>query len=703
MRVLIFLVTIFSFSIAHADSYQTFSDNGKMGIKNEKGQVVVPPSFEALGWSDGSFSVIGNITGYRINNQWGILTLKNEFITKADYESLVYAGADNIVARKRINPAHTKTGCINLQGEVKIPFQYDGITIYGLRAVVFNLERANYVYGLIDLGNHILIPVRYKNIYPLGTIRYAVQDETGKIALHGEDGKPITDFQIDSISQFRDSKAIVYENLNQGLIDRDGLIKLKSIYRSIQIVGENKVKVQPHHEWLFITDKNEIVNQLSADELIPVNEKLFIIKTSGKYGLIDNDLKVVCPVRYDGLSPIGDNLYLTRQSGKMGVIKSDNTTVVPFIYDSLYADENALRAYRKIEGWSLIDRNNITLTKKNYDWIGARNKTLYPVMNNRYWGLLSASGEEIVHCVFDSLVEVTNDLVVVKFKNQYGIINNREDWLVAPQTQPINLINNQMYSQKQSPNIFLKNFAGEIVYFTDNRLEFKEDFFYEYLTDGTEKTIDYQGRIVNRISPPAISNVAHIFQSSEGLRGIKRDGKFGFIDERGRLRIANRYDDIGEFHEGLAPFKLIGKWGFINSSDQVVINPNYEKVNDFKDGLCVVSRNGKSGVINIRGNPILAFQYDSIHALPNKKFILFAGGLRGLADEKGSILIDPRFDFLSELESGLVLVGIAGKFGALTSTGLNVIPIIYENLSFDEKHNQFLAIKKSEWKEIDVK
>ena len=702
MRVLIFLVTIFSFSIAHADSYQTFSDNGKMGIKNEKGQVVVPPSFEALGWSDGSFSVIGNVTGYRINNQWGILSLKNEFITKSDYESLVYAGADNIVAQKRINPAYTKTGCINLQGEVKIPFQYDGITVYGLRAVVFNLVSANYVYGLIDLESHILIPVQYKNIYPLGTLRYAVEDKTGKIALHGEDGKPITDFQIDSISQFHDSKAIVYENLNQGLIDRDGLIKLKSIYHSIQIMGENKVKVQPHHEWLFITSKNEIVNRLSADELIPVSEELFIIKTSGKYGLIDNDLKLVCPVRYDVLSPIGDNLFLTRQSGKMGVIKSDNTTVVPFMYDSLYAHENALRAYRKIEGWSIIDRNNITLTKKNYDWIGVQNKNHYPVMNNHYWGLLSASGEEIVHCVFDSLVEVTNDLVVVKFKNQYGIINNREDWLVAPQTQPINLINHQLYSQKQSPNIFLKNFAGEIVYFTDNRLEFKEDFFYEYLTDGTEKTIDYQGRIVNRISPPAISNVEHIFQSSEGLRGIKRDGKFGFIDERGRLRIVNRYDDIGEFHEGLAPFKLIGKWGFINSSDQVVINPNYEKVNDFKDGLCVVSRNGKSGVINKTGNPILTFQYDSIHALPNKKFILFAGGLRGLADEKGSILIDPRFYYLSELESGLVLVGIAGKFGVLTSTGLDVIPIIYENLSFDKKHNQFLALKKSEWKEIEI-
>lgn len=703
MRAVVLLVAIFSFGMVHADPYLIFSDNGKMGIKDDQGNVIIAPSFDALGWSDGSFSVIGNVTGYRMNNHWGILTLKNEFITKADYEALEYAGADNIIARKRINPTQIKTGCINLQGVIKIPFQYEGISIHGLRAIVFNFSKSKYVYGLVDLQNHVLIPIQYKNIYPLGTLRYAVENEFGKIALHGENGNPITDFQIDSIAQFRDSKAIVYENLHQGLIDRNGTIKLKSIYRSIQIMGDNKVNVLPPHEWLFITTKNEIVNRFSADELIPVNENLFIIKSSEKYGLINNDLKLVCPVQYDQLTPIGDDLYLSRKSGKMGVIKSDNTIAIPLVYDSLYADGNVLRAFRKIEGWSLINRNNKSLTQKNYDSIGPRNKNIFPIINNHYWGILDIEGQEIVHCVFDSLVEVSNDLLVVKFKNQYGIINTREEWLVAPQPQPIHLINDQLYAQKKHPNILLKNFKNEIIYFTDNKLVFKENFFLEYLADGTEKTIDYQGRIVNRVEAPAIGNVERVFQASEGLRGIQRDGKFGFIDDRGRLRIANRYDDVGEFREGVAPFKLIGKWGFLSPTDQVIINPNYEKVSNFQNGLAIVYRNGKSGVITKTGSPILSFQYDSIQFLPNKKFLLFAKGLRGMADEHGSVLIDPRFDSIAELDNDLLLVGIAGKFGVLTTSGLNVIPIIYESLTFDQKHNQFLAFKKSEWKEVEVK
>jgi len=703
MKLLILFVAFFSTGIACADPYLIFSDNGKMGIKNEQGQVVIPPSFDALGWSDGSFSVIGNVTGYRTNNHWGILNLKNEFITKADYESLVYAGADNIVARKKINPAQIKTGCVNLKGEVKIPFQYDGISIYGLRAIVFNLENAKYVYGLTDLENHVLIPVRYKNIYPLGTLRYAVENEAGKIALHGENGKPITEFQIDSISPFRHSKAVIYENLKQGLIDRDGIIKLKSVYRSIQITEENKVVVQPPHEWFFISNKNEILNRFPADEIIPVNEKLFIVKTSEKYGLINNRLQEVCPVRYDKLTPIGDDLYLARQSGKMGAIKSDNSIVIPFLYDSLRADQNSLQAFRKVEGWSLIDRTNNTLSQKNYDWIGAQTNHLFPVMNNHFFGAVSTNGKEIIHCVFDSLIEISNELLVVKFKNQYGIINTHEDWLVAPQAHPIHLINKLHYWQKQGANIILKDFKGDIVYFTDNRLEFKEDFFIEYLADGTEKTIDYQGRLINRISPPAVGNVELIFKASEGMRGVKRDGKYGFIDERGRLRIANRYDDIGEFHEGMASFKLIGKWGFLNTSDQVIINPNYEKVSHFQSGLAIAYRAGKSGIINKNGNPVLTFKYDSILFLSDKKFLLFAGGKRGLADEYGTILIDPRFTYLTQLDNDLVLVGIDGKFGVLTKTGLNVIPITYEGLSFDKNHNQFLAFKMSDWKEVEIK
>jgi len=674
-----------------------------MGIKNQEGQVLVPAAFEALGWSDGSFSVIGDVTGYRLNNRWGILNLKKEFVTKAEYESLVYASGEFVVARKKINPALTKTGCLNLRGEIKIPFHYDGISIYGLRAIVFNLENGHYLYGLIDFQNTILIPLKFKSIYPLGTLRFAVENQAGKIGLFAEDGRPLTEFRIDSISQFYKSRAIIYQDLRQGLIDRDGNRILEPIYHSIRIIDEERTSVLLPHEWQLLNERNEIQLRISADELIPQQGGINIYQHSNQYGILNSAYEVILPAQYDRLVYLGDDYFQSQKNKKNGVIHADNSVSIPFIYDSLLIDKELIRAFRKAQGWSLIDRAHRIRTEKQYAWINQIQGDVYPVKNNGYWGLLNQAGKETINCVFDSLLEISNDQLVVKFRGLFGIINSHEEWLIAPQSFPLQLINDTCYLELQPKNKFLKKFNGEIIYFTDNQIDFKSDHWTEYLPDGTIKTLNYQGQIISRVSPPELDKLEEIFSESEGMRGIKRDGKFGFVDSRGRLRIANRYDGIGNFKEGLAPVKLLGKWGFLNMQDQIVINPNYDIVQEFSNGLSVVRKNGKSGVIDKTGKFVLTPQYDSIKIHSNNKLLLHLNSLIGLADKEGSILIEPRFDHLQELDNGFVIVGREGKFGVTTLSGLSAIPVVYDKLTFDAARNQYLALKKSGWKEITLK
>ena len=75
---IVFLAFLVS-NFASAEPYQVFEENGKVGLKNEEGQILLPASFEALGWSDGSFSVIGQVTGYKLGKAWGIINLKKQF------------------------------------------------------------------------------------------------------------------------------------------------------------------------------------------------------------------------------------------------------------------------------------------------------------------------------------------------------------------------------------------------------------------------------------------------------------------------------------------------------------------------------------------------------------------------------------------------------------------------------------------------
>lgn len=679
--------------------YKTFEENGKVGMKDEQGKVVIPPSFEALGWSDGNFSVIGEVTGYRLKGLWGIINLKKEFVTHAEFESLIYSGGESVVARKKINTAFYKTGCLNLHGEIKIPFEYDGVQVQGLRAIVFNLTRSGFRYGLADLSNKLILPVSYTDIKPLGTLRYAVENDKNKIALYNEEGNQVTDFIIDSVSSFYKGCAKVYQNHFQGLIDREGITKLETKFQSIKITEEGKVLVMLPGEWSLINGKNETTQHVYAEELKPLNEKLLCIKKGNQWGLIDDELRPVIPIQYETIVQAEPEKYIARVKGRYGVIDRERT-IIPFTYDSLVNVKGIYRAYIRSTGWQLINGAGKTLSDHFYQQMNLPTGGVYLVRSKGFYGIINSQGKEIVHCVFDSIAMPINGLIAVKFKGKYGIINVNEDWLAAPQDFPLQAINESVFLQKQPGNQFVKSFAGEIKYFSPYPFKFNKEDFIETLPDGTEKTITYEGLIIQRTLSP--ENTEEVFRESEGLRGMKKDGRYGFIDTLGRLRIANRYDSIGEFHEGLAAVKLIGKWGFVNTKDQIVINPNYDRMTEFYSGKAIVSRNGKVGIIDKNGAVLLPLRYENVIRQPHS-FLLIASNLKGLANGDGQVTVEPRFDSLTETTDDLLLACRDGKCGVITNQGLNIVPMVYDQLIFNKEKRIFLAEKKSEWKEMDLK
>src|SRR5688572_27914774 len=92
--------------------YQLFYENGKAGVRDQDGNVLIPAAFDALGWSDGSFSVVNSVTGYRSEGRWGLINLKKELITTVHYENLTSGGGDRVVATHWINPYTKKFGCL---------------------------------------------------------------------------------------------------------------------------------------------------------------------------------------------------------------------------------------------------------------------------------------------------------------------------------------------------------------------------------------------------------------------------------------------------------------------------------------------------------------------------------------------------------------------------------------------------------------
>ncbi|MFM7857332.1 MAG: WG repeat-containing protein, partial [Flammeovirgaceae bacterium] len=320
-----------------------------------------------------------------------------------------------------------------------------------------------------------------------------------------------------------------------------------------------------------------------------------------------------------------------------------------------------------------------------------------------YEGLMDYNGKEILHCVFDSILQVRGFLAVVKYKSQYGIMDLHEDWKVAPQTFPIVLVSDTHYFQRQPQNSFLKTLNGKTVYFTPYATTFEQEYWIELLPNGRERRLSYDGTILPNTLSVAVNEATQVFHEREGMRGIQKDDKFGFIDAKGKLRIANRYDSIQDFNEGLAPIKLIGKWGFINTRDEIVVQPNYQWVSGFHNGICVAQqRNGKFGAIDPKGQVVLNFKYDKLRLLPNKKLELVLSNKKGRATAKGQIQIEARFDYLQDVADGNVIAVLDGNYGVLSEHGLNLIPSIYHKIYYDATLKLYVAQLKSEAKQITI-
>lgn len=62
------------------------------------------------------------------------------------------------------------------------------------------------------------------------------------------------------------------------------------------------------------------------------------------------------------------------------------------------------------------------------------------------------------------------------------------------------------------------------------------------------------------------------------LTRIQRDGKFGFIDNVGKMVVPCQWDMIGYFQEGLAQVRYDGKFGYIDETGIEVIPCQWDEI-----------------------------------------------------------------------------------------------------------------------------
>jgi len=264
----------------------------------------------------------------------------------------------------------------------------------------------------------------------------------------------------------------------------------------------------------------------------------------------------------------------------------------------------------------------------------------------------------------------------------------------------IKLVNDKGYLLQDGPLLTLKNFAHHTVYFTNNPLQVTDDGLIEKTSHGEVWHVSFTG-IVTKLQRSPGEAVSTITIENEGYRAIQKDGKWGFVDTQGRLRIPNRYDGVQNFSESLAAFSLRKKWGFLNHDDQIIIQPAYEEVGNFINGLSIVKQKGLYGILSKQGQLVLQCRYKSIQKLASGYFQLQNENLFGLANADGVLQYEPKYTSQQQVGTSIV-VERNKKYGVIDVSGQNVIPMMYDYVTIGEKKGEFLVLIQNTYKPIKL-
>ena len=160
---------------------------------------------------------------------------------------------------------------------------------------------------------------------------------------------------------------------------------------------------------------------------------------------------------------------------------------------------------------------------------------------------------------------------------------------------------------------------------------------------------------------------------SEGFAKITVKGKAGFIDLTGKVVIAPRFRDAGQFSAGLAPFQANnGKWGFIDKSGTITITPKFDWAFPFCEDRALVQVGERWGYIATSGKLVIPATYEQADSFSegfaavsfyDKEYIWPSrsrpnGKWRSLfIDKDGKVGIDVAFDGIDRgFDCGMAIV-----------------------------------------------
>ena len=500
--------------------YFTIVENNKMGVIDNKGNVIIEPNYNTIQIPNPTKDVFICINDdeTKVVNEKGEESFKNfeevsaiqlkELATEIPFEKSVLKYKEN-----------EKYGLVNFEGKKITEAIYENIENLPYKEGELLVEN-NGKYGVINMLGKVVIPVEYKEIK--------------------------VDEYYEKNSAYRYSGYIVGTETDNG-----------TMYKYINY--NNKQQSKDEYQ-----DIQRVVDYENKDEYY------LIFKKDNKYGVIKNE-NIVINNEYDNIEYDSFNqLFTVKKDGKYGVLKSNGETLISCLYDEI--DIEGIYIYSlKGEEQIIFDTTGAKIENPKYKSVYNVEDTNYKITinNENKYGVVDENNNEIIKNEYYYIGYLGNNYFVVSGQNgKNGIMNNEGKVVLEVKYDTIEKLEKSDIIEATELNtntIILFNKEIKQIANISNSTLYEGENFVKLYSNNEQKYFDSEG---NEKENKEILN--------NKLFADVKNGKWGFIDSNGNVIVDYIYDNVTEFNSyGFAGIKKDGKWGSINDEGKVIIEPTY--------------------------------------------------------------------------------------------------------------------------------
>lgn len=500
-----------------------------------------------------------------------------------------------------------KYGVIDKNGNIVIEAEYEAVQIPNPSKAIFvcvkeyNENTKEYETVVYNEKKEVLFS-NYKNVQSISiytnvnSIPYEksvlTYKENGKYGLINLEGKQITKPVYDEISSinYKEGTFLVKQNELEGIINMKGKVIIKCEYESVTSDnyysenGYNKQagfivskKTEDGYRYGYVNYRGTIILNPIYTQLERVteiaNEKgvYFIAFKNGQAGLLKNNKEILNYEYEDIQYNVLGSIFVTKRNGKYGAVNQEGTTVLYPEYDNVYTGGMYLNALKDKDIF-IFDLNGNKIETNEVSKTKTENANYYITIdkNNKY-KVVDSKDNIIIDKDYTYIEYLPGDYFIVERDSKSGIIDSNGKSVIELKYDSISRINEtDILQMETNKNIALYNLNMKEIVSMDNAIvkEVKDEKAYILLYSDTDfKYLDKNGNILTS---------QNLFENNP-LFAKNINGKWGFVDKEGNLKVQNDYELVTDFNKyGFAGIKKDGKWGSINQNGEIVQEPTYD-------------------------------------------------------------------------------------------------------------------------------